>query len=51
LKVQDFIATDHEGNVSLKRKNDVTRRIENLSPIAVQSKPYSSINGSIGKRF
>lgn len=43
LKQQDFIATDLEGNLSLKRKQSVNyqhRSIENLAPIAVKNKPY-----------
>lgn len=43
LKQQDFIATDLQGNLSLKRKQPVSyphRSIGNLAPIAVKSKPY-----------
>lgn len=43
LKQQDFIATDLEGNLSLKRKKSVSyphRSIGNLAPIAIKSKPY-----------
>lgn len=43
LKQQDFIATDLQGNLSLKRKQTISyphRTIENLAPIAVKSKPY-----------
>jgi adenylate cyclase len=43
LKAQDFIATDLQGNLSLKRKHQVSyphRSVENLAPIAVKSKPY-----------
>lgn len=43
LKKQDFISTDLQGNLSLKREKPVSyphRSIENLAPIAVKSKPY-----------
>ena len=44
LKRQDFIATDLQGNIKLKRKEtfNPNRRIENLASIASTSKPYWS---------
>ena len=46
LKMQPFIMTDLNGEVRLKKKNVLppTKNIENLKPIAVQSKPY--LNGT-----
>ena len=42
LKKQDFIATDRDGNLRLKRKvtNTAPRVLENIAPIAKQSRPY-----------
>lgn len=42
LKKQDYIATDLFGNLQLKSKTLVIpeRNISNLTPIAIQSKPY-----------
>ena len=46
LKRQDFIATDMQGNIWLKRKeiSNQNRKIENLAPIASLNKPY--LNGT-----
>lgn len=50
LKKQDFILTNLDGEISLKRKTNIPsdRNIENLKPLAVLNKPY--LNG-IGKYF
>lgn len=42
LKRQDFIATDLQGNIQLKRKESTSpsRKIEQLAPIAALNKPY-----------
>lgn len=42
LKRQDFIATDLQGDINLKRKINIapTRDINNLRPIAAENKPY-----------
>lgn len=45
LKRQDFIVTDLQGNLSLKRKHTRTepKVSENLKPIAILSKPYYNL--------
>lgn len=42
LKRQDFIITNLQGEINLKRKIDIpaTRSIEDLKPLAVANKPY-----------
>jgi class 3 adenylate cyclase len=41
LKQQDFVATDLNGNLSIKRKLAITDRIpQDIIPIASQNKPY-----------
>ncbi|MCF8350511.1 MAG: hypothetical protein K9H15_05045 [Bacteroidales bacterium] len=40
LKRQEFIATDLQGNINLKRKVKPERSLENLTPIASKNKPY-----------
>lgn len=47
LKKQDFIITNLDGEINLKKKAEVSpdRNIENLQPIAVQNKPY--MNGIV----
>lgn len=47
LKQQDFIATDLNGNLSLKSKKSVVynnRNIQNLTPIAEINKPYCNFD-------
>lgn len=47
LKQQDFIATDLNGNLSLKSKKAVSynnRNIQNLTPIAEVNKPYCNFD-------
>lgn len=40
LKIQNFIATDLNGNLQLKTTSSPQRNAANLAPIAIASKPY-----------
>jgi class 3 adenylate cyclase len=49
LKRQDFILTNMEGELSLKKKTNIpaNRNIENLKPFAVPNKPYYYESGKL----